>query len=233
MDSSTIDLVFNASVEIFSNKSLNFFCNFSAGFFSVEPGFYHYITDIVETMKAVIQKRQNHLETSLAVKVSWGKQKMRFTSEMKDRVLNSFVRTWVLFLEAMLALTLLIFEKKTTSQASICFWHFPHTFSHGIHRLDWVHNCWQQKSSIAELLFSKQEHSEIKITGHYMNYQKFCNLQLRPLLKNSVHSFVIDLRNASGERYHSYLCVIFDLFWFLEKLLKVIFNQKLVPRWLL
>ena len=38
------------------------------------------------------------------------------------------------------------------------------------------------------------------ITGQYMNYQTFSNLQFRPLLKNSFHSIHIDLRNTSGEK---------------------------------
>ena len=33
-----------------------------------------------------------------------------------------------------------------------------------------------------------------------MNYQTFSNLQFRPLLKNSFHSFHIDLRDTSGDK---------------------------------
>ena len=36
--------------------------------------------------------------------------------------------------------------------------------------------------------------------GQYMNYQTFSNLQFRLLLKNSIHSIHIDLRDKSGEK---------------------------------
>ena len=32
-----------------------------------------------------------------------------------------------------------------------------------------------------------------------MNYQTFSNLQFRPMLKNSIHSIHIDLKDTSGE----------------------------------
>ena len=35
-----------------------------------------------------------------------------------------------------------------------------------------------------------------------MNYQTICNLQVRPLLKNSFDSFHTDLRDTSGEKLH-------------------------------
>ena len=33
-----------------------------------------------------------------------------------------------------------------------------------------------------------------------MNYRSFSNLQFTPLLKNSIHSIHLDLRNKSGEK---------------------------------
>ena len=41
---------------------------------------------------------------------------------------------------------------------------------------------------------------DIISTGQYMNYQTFCNLQFRPLLKNSFPRIHIELRDTSGER---------------------------------
>ena len=38
------------------------------------------------------------------------------------------------------------------------------------------------------------------IFGQYMNHQTLSNLQLRPLLRNSFHSFHIELRDPSGEK---------------------------------
>ena len=43
-------------------------------------------------------------------------------------------------------------------------------------------------------------------TGQYMNYQTFSNLHFRPLLKNSLHSIHIDLRDTSGEKNTLCIC---------------------------
>ena len=47
---------------------------------------------------------------------------------------------------------------------------------------------------------SKLNGGEITISGQYMNYQTYSNLQFRPLLKNSFHSIHIDLRDTCGEK---------------------------------
>ena len=47
---------------------------------------------------------------------------------------------------------------------------------------------------------SKLKAGDIISTGQYMNYQTFSNLQFRPLLNNSFHSFHINLRDTSGEK---------------------------------
>ena len=47
---------------------------------------------------------------------------------------------------------------------------------------------------------SKLKSGDIITTGQYMNYQTFGNLQFRPLFKNSFHSIHIDLRDTSGEK---------------------------------
>ena len=46
---------------------------------------------------------------------------------------------------------------------------------------------------------SKVKSGNVITTGQYMNYQTFSNLQFRRLLKNSLHSVQIDLRDTSGE----------------------------------
>ena len=50
------------------------------------------------------------------------------------------------------------------------------------------------------LLISKLKSGYILTTGQYKDYQTFSNLQFRPLLKNSFHSFHSDLRDTSGEK---------------------------------
>ena len=47
---------------------------------------------------------------------------------------------------------------------------------------------------------SNPKTGEIITTGQYMNYQTFCNLQSRRLLKNSLNDIHVDLRDTSGEK---------------------------------
>ena len=117
MDSFTIELVSNASVELFPDNTLSSLTNFlpeqvnlevqwevaiseksypsmyqniTEGKFkffdkklsrymstySIEPGLYTSITDIVEAMNTLIQERNNHNETCITVKVSRRTQKV-------------------------------------------------------------------------------------------------------------------------------------------------------------
>ena len=117
MDSFTIELVSNASGELFRDNTLSSFTNFSpeqinlegqwevaiseisypsmyqnitegkfkffdkklpksTSTYSIEPGIYTSITDIVEAMNTLIQERNNHNETCITVKVSRRSQKV-------------------------------------------------------------------------------------------------------------------------------------------------------------
>ena len=117
MDSFTIELVSNASRELFPDNTLSSVTNFlpeqvnleghwevaiseisypsmyqnitegkfkffdkklskSTSTYSIEPGLYTSITDIVEAMNTLIQERKNHNETCITVKVSRRTQKV-------------------------------------------------------------------------------------------------------------------------------------------------------------
>ena len=117
MDSFTIELVSNASGELFPDNTLSYFTKFlpeqvnlegqwevaiseksypsmyqnitegkfkffdkifskSTSTYSIEPGLYTSITDIVEAMNKLIQERNNHNETCITVKVSRRTQKV-------------------------------------------------------------------------------------------------------------------------------------------------------------
>ena len=66
-----------------------------------------------------------------------------------------------------------------------------------------------------------------------MNYQAFSNLQFRPLLKNSFHSFHIELRDTSGEKTPFVSVGITQLVLMFKKPPTFISNRKDVTRWLL
>ena len=91
MDWLTIELVSNASGELFPNKTLCPCTNFlseqvnlegqwevavSTSNYNLEPGLYSSITDIVEAMNTLIQERNNHHETCITVNVSRKTQKV-------------------------------------------------------------------------------------------------------------------------------------------------------------
>ena len=117
MDSFTVELVSNASGELFPDNTLSSFTNIlpeqvnlegqwevatselsypsmyqnttegkfkffdekllkSTSTYSIEPGLYTSITDIVEAMNTLIQERNNHNETCITVKVSRRTQKV-------------------------------------------------------------------------------------------------------------------------------------------------------------
>ena len=78
----------------------------SSEFYYLETGLYPSITDIVEAMNTLIQKRHKHGENCITVKVSRRKEKLRFTLQMKDLVLRSLVRICDTFWEVMLVMNL-------------------------------------------------------------------------------------------------------------------------------
>ena len=141
MQSFTVELVSNASEQLFPDNTLSSFTNFlkeqlkldgqwevaisetsypsmyqsvtegkfmffnkniskSSDFYYLEPGLYPSIRNIVEAMNTLIQKRHNHSEICITVKVSRKTQKnLRFTLQVEDLVLHFLVRIWDTFLE--------------------------------------------------------------------------------------------------------------------------------------
>ena len=244
MDSFTIELVSNASGELFPDNTLSSFTNFlpeqvnmegqwevaiseiscpsmyqnitkekfnffdekfskSTSTYNLEPGLYTSNTDIVEAMNTLIQERNNHHETCIAVKVSRKTQKV------------------------------VILLANDTSGLAICSTDFGHLFGNhvgnefgvlmigkGPHEPEFAYDIVRIPSLMiysdlveysvvgdtkAPLLrcfpfISKLKGGDIITTEQYLNYQTFSNLQFRPLLKNSFHSIHIDLRDTSGEK---------------------------------
>ena len=59
------------------------------------------------------------------------------------------------------------------------------------------------------LLISKLKAGDITPTGQYMNYQTLCTLQFRPLLKNSLRSFHIDLKDTRDTEWKKNVLYMF------------------------
>ena len=136
MDSFTIELVSNASGELFPDNALSSFTNFlpqqvnlegqwevaismypnitegnfkffdkklskSTSTYSIEPGLYTSITDIVEAMNTLIQERKNHNETCITARFLAEHKKLYLCLQTIALVLHSVAPTWVIFLVTM------------------------------------------------------------------------------------------------------------------------------------
>ena len=115
----------------------------SSKFFSLEPGLYHSITDIVEAMNTLIQERRNPSENCIKVKVCRRTKKLRFTSQVKD-LGHIFGSNVVIDFGVMLRGER---PHKPEFAYDIVRIHFL-----DIHRPDRVQYHWRHESSIAALL---------------------------------------------------------------------------------
>ena len=175
----------------------------SSDFFCLEPGLYPSITDIVETMKILIQEKHNHSENCIKVKVSRGTEKVEIYLANEGSGL-AFFSTDLGH----------IFGSNVGKEFGVMLrGKGPHKpeFAFDIVRIDSftiytdLIECNIVGDTKVPLLrcfhfISKLKSGDIITTGQYMNYQTFSNLQFRPLLKNSVHSIHIDLRDTNGEK---------------------------------
>ena len=73
----------------------------STSSYNLEPGLYTSITDIVEATNTLIQQRNNHHETCIAVKVSAKRKKLSFYLQTIPLVSRSVAPTWGTFLVTM------------------------------------------------------------------------------------------------------------------------------------
>ena len=201
----------------------------STSTYSIEPGLYTSITDIVEAMNTLIQERNNHNETCITVKVSRRTQKvvvmlandssgLAFCSTDLGHIFGNNVGN---------EFAVLMIGKK------------PHEaeFAYDIVR---IHSLMIYSDIVeynivgdtkAPLLrcfpfIPKLKGGDIITTGQYMIYQTFINLQFRPLLKNSFHSIHIDLRDTSDEKTPFLSVGITRLVWCLKTPPTIISNLK-------
>ena len=153
-------------------------------------------------MNTIIQERNNHRDTCIAIKVGWVTQKLKVYLANEESSLAIFsTDLGHIFGDVRNGLGLLMSEKRLPEK----------TFAYDIVR---IHSL-TIYTDIVEYNFvgdtkapllrcfpfiSKLKSGDIITTGQYMNYQTFSDLQLRRLLKNYFHSIHIDLRDTSGEK---------------------------------
>ena len=169
----------------------------------LESGLYSSITDIVEAMNTLRQKRNNHRDTRITIKVSRVTQKVKVYLTVEKTSLASFSTDLGYIFGG---------DVRNDSGILVCGkgQHEP-TFAYDIVRFRslMIYTEIVEYNIVGDTkapllrcfpFISKLKSGEIITTGQYMNYQTFSNLQFRRLLKNSFHSIHIDLRDTSGEK---------------------------------
>ena len=152
-------------------------------------------------MNTLIQQRNNHKETCIAVKVSRRKQKVAIMLA-NDTSILAFCSTDLGH----------IFGNNVGNELRVLMiGNCPHEpeFAYGVVRIHslMVYSDLIEYNIVGDtktplvrcfLFISKLKGRDIITNGQYMNYQTFSNLQFRSLLKNSSHSIHIDPRDTSG-----------------------------------
>ena len=175
----------------------------SSEFYYPELGLYPSITDIVEAMNILIQKRHNHSENCIKDKVSRKTQKVEIYSANEASGLAFFSTDLGHIFGSNVGVEFGVMLRGKGPQKP----EFAYDIVR-IHSLMIYTDLIEYKivgDTKAPLLcclpfISKLKSGDIITTGQYMNYQTFSNLQFRPLLKISFHSIHIDLRDTSGEK---------------------------------
>ena len=172
-------------------------------FYYLEPGLYPSITDIVEAMNTLIQRRHNHSESCIIIKMPRRTQKVEiylanegfglafFSTDLGYNFGSNVGNEFGVMLRGK-------GSHKPEFADDIVRVHSLLIYTHLI-------ECNIVGDTKAPLLrcfpfVSKIKAGDILTTGQYMNSQTFSNQQFWPLLKNSFHSIHIDLRNTSGEK---------------------------------
>ena len=194
------------NVPKYNGGKFNFFdkkLSKSTSTYSIQPGLYTSITDIVDALNMFIQESNNHNETCITVKFSRRTQKVVFMLANDSSGL-AFSSTHLGH----------FFGNNWGKQFGVLMKRKgPHKpqFAYDIVRIHslMIYSDLVEYSIVGDTkapllrcfpFISKLMGGDIITTGEYMNYQTFSNLQFRPLLKNSFHSIHIDLRNPSGEK---------------------------------
>ena len=188
----------------------------STSTYSIEPGLYTSITDIVEATNTLIQERNNHNETCITAKVSRRTQKVVVIMLANNSSGLAFYSTDLGH----------IFGNNVGNEFGVLMiGNGPREpeFAYDIVRIHsrMIYSDIVEYNLVGDTktpllrcfpFISKLKGGDIITTGQYLNYQTFSNLQFRPLLKNSFHSIHIDLRDPFVEKYSLYLSVSLVLF---------------------
>ena len=173
-------------------------------YYTLDPGLYPSISDIVNEMNKKVQEREKYEKTPMKLNVNKITQRITLSLPHENSLL--------VIISADLCH---VFGCEEAVYGMGVFMsgagpHFP-KFPYDIVRIHTM----MIYSDIAEYNFvgdtkaallrcipfiSKVKNGDIISTGQYMNYQNFPNLQFKKILKNSFHSIKLELRDSYGEK---------------------------------
>ena len=118
-----------------------------------EPGLYSSITDIVEAMNTLIQKRSNHRDTCITIKVSRVTQKTKVCLAIDESSLAIFSTDLGHIFGRDVRNDLgILMSGKGPHGPTIRLRYCSHPFTHDLHWHCRVQYCWRQKGAFASLL---------------------------------------------------------------------------------
>ena len=222
MDSFTIELVSNASGELFPDNTLSSLTNFLPKQLNLEGQWEVAISEISYPSmdQNITDGKFKFFDEKLSKSTStYNLEPGPYTSitdiveamNMLIQERNNHNETCITVKVSRRTQKVVVMLANDTSDHAICSTDLCHIFGYDIVR---IHSLMIYSDLVeynivgdtkAPLLrcfpfISKLKGGDITTTGQYMNYQTFSNLQFRPLLKNSVHSIHFDLRDTSGEK---------------------------------
>ena len=244
MESFLIELVSNASAQLFPDNTLSPFTNFlpeqlnldgqwefaiseisypsmyqnvtkgkfvffdkklskSSEFYYLEPRLYSSITVIVEAMNILIQEKHNHSGNCVKIKVPRRTQKVEIYLANGGSGLAFFSTDLGHNFGSNVGIEFGVILRGKRPHKPEFAYHIVRIHSLMIYTDLIEYNIVGDTQAPLLRCFpfiSKLKSGDIITTRQYMNYQTFSNLQFRPLLKNSIHSIHIDLRDTSGEK---------------------------------
>ena len=154
-------------------------------------------------MKTLVQKRNNHGDICITIKVSRITQKIKgyLANQKSNPAIFSTDLGYIFGGDVRIDLGILMCGKTP---------HEP-TFAYDIVRIDslMIYTDIVEYNIVGDIkapllrcfpLISKLKPGDVITTGEYMNHQTFSKLQFRRMLKNSFQSIHIDLRDTSREK---------------------------------
>ena len=174
-------------------------------YYTLDPGLYPSISDIVNKMNRKVQESEKH-EKKTPIKLHVNKITQRISLSLPNQ--NSLLVVFSAHLchvfgceEAVYGIGVLM------SGAGPQFPRFPydivqiHTFMIYSDIVEY-NIVFDTKAALLRCIpfISKVKNGDIISTGQYMNYQNFPNLQFKKILKNSFHSIKLELRDSYGEK---------------------------------